>query len=266
MIRMRHLLAAALTATIVSAGAVCAAEGEKPLDNAEIIKLTKLEMGDDVIIAKIKAASTVQFATTTDDLVKLKSAGVSKAVMAAMVDRTNAGSAPAHAASGVAAAGGSAGGAAAGLSSITLVAKDGTVTLNPIEGEVKTIVAPFVGFKRFIVFDELTAKVRTKDHRPSITIAAAKDPSQGGYAFVKLDQDKDPEDMNRGMDVESPGMWGGTLSSAPDDDFRIKCEKAEEKPGVWRFTPLKDLKPGEYGVYIGKGEQTGIVYDFGVDK
>jgi hypothetical protein len=260
---MRHLLGAVLAATIVSAGAVWAAEAEKPLDNAEIVKLTKLEMGDDVIIAKIKAASTVQFATTTDDLVKLKSAGVSKAVMAAMVDRTNAGSA-AHAASD-AAAGGSAG-AAAAVGSITLVAKDGTVTLSPIEGEVKTIVAPFVGFKRFIVFDELTAKVRTKDHKPSITIAAAKDPSQGGYWLVKLDQDKDAEDMNRGMDVESPGMWGGSLSSAPDDDFKIKCEKAEEKPGVWRFTPIKDLKPGEYGVYVGKGEQTGIVYDFGVDK
>jgi hypothetical protein len=261
MIRMKHVLGVALAAAIVSAGAVRAAEGEKPLDNAEIIKLTKLEMGDDVIIAKIKAASTVQFATTTDDLVKLKSAGVSKAVMAAMVDRTNAGSAPA-----AASASSAGGGATAGLSSITLVAKDGTVTLNPIDGEVKTIVAPFVGFKRFIVFDELAAKVRTKDHKPSITIAAAKDPSQGGYWLVKLDQDKDAEDMNRGMDVESPGMWGGSLSSAPDDDFRIKCEKAEEKPGVWRFTPIKDLKPGEYGVYIGKGEMTGIVYDFGVDK
>jgi hypothetical protein len=268
MIRMRQLLGVALAATIVSAGAVCAAEGEKPLDNAEIMKLTKLEMGDDVIIAKIKAASTVQFATTTDDLVKLKSAGVSKAVMAAMVDRTNAGSAPGHAASGAAASAGSGGGMGApgGVSSVTLVAKDGTTTLKPIEGEVKSIVAPFVGFKRFIVFDELAATVRTKDRKPSITIAAAQDPSKGGYWLVKLDQDTDEEDKNRGMDVESPGMWGGTLSSAPDDDFKIKVEKAEEKPGVWRFVPIKDLKPGEYGVYIGKGEQTGIVYDFGVDK
>jgi hypothetical protein len=265
MIRMRHLLGVVLAATIVSAGAVCAAEGEKPLDNAEIIKLTKLEMGDDVIIAKIKGASTVKFATTTDDLVNLKSAGVSKAVMAAMVDRTNAGSAPAHAASGAAASSAGAG-AVAGISSVTLVAKDGTLTLKPIEGEVKSFVAPFVGFKRFIVFDGLAATARTKDRRPSITIAAGTDPSHGGYWFVKLDQDTDEEDKNRGMDVESPGMWGGSLSSAPDDDFKIKCEKAEEKPGVWRFTPIKDLKPGEYGVYVGKGEQTGIVYDFGVDK
>jgi hypothetical protein len=265
MIRMRILVGVVLAAIIVAAGAVWAAESEKPLDNAEIIKLTKLDMGDAVIVAKIKAASAVQFATTTDDLVKLKAAGVSKAVMAAMVDRSNAGAAPAAPAAAAAAAS-SAGAAGGAVGSITLVAKDGTVTLKPIEGEVKTIVAPFVGFKRFIVFDELAATVRTKDRRPSITIASGHDPSQGGYWFVKLDQDTDEDDKNRGMDVESPGMWGGSLSSAPDGDFRIKCEKAEEKPGVWRFTPLKDLKPGEYGVYVGKGEQTGVVDDFGVDK
>ena len=260
MIRMSHLVGIVLAAMLVAAGAVWAAEAEKPLDNDEIIKLTKLEMGDAVILAKIKSASTVQFGTTTDDLMKLKAAGVSKDVMAAMVDRSNAGAAPA------ASRGASGGGAAgAGNASVTLNAKDGTVALKPIDGEVKTIVAPFVGFKRFIVFDELAATVRTKDRKPSVTIASGGDPGQS-YWYVKLDQDTDDEDRNRGMDVESPGMWGGALSSAPDDDFRIKCEKAEEKPGVWRFTPIKELKPGEYGVYVGRGELSGVVYDFGVDK
>jgi hypothetical protein len=60
----------------------------KPLDNAEIVKLTKAEMGDEVIVAKIKSATSVQFATTTDDLLKLKQAGVSKAVIAAMLDKS----------------------------------------------------------------------------------------------------------------------------------------------------------------------------------
>jgi hypothetical protein len=258
MIGMRHLLGAALAAAIVAAGSVHAAEGEKPLDNAEIIKLTKLDMGDDVIIAKIKAASAVQFATTTDDLVKLKTAGVSKAVMAAMVDRSTAATTPPPAAPAAA-------GAAASVGSVTLNANDLTVALKPTEGEVKTIVAPFVGWKRFIVFDEVAATVRTKDRRPAVTIAAGKDAAQT-FWYVKLDQDKDKEDMNRSIDVESPGMWGGSMSSAPDGDFRIKCDKVEEKPGLWRLTPIKDLKPGEYGVYIGKGEQSGIVYDFGVDK
>jgi hypothetical protein len=248
-----------LAATIFAAGALWAAENEKPLDNSEIIKLTKLDMGDAVIIAKIKSASAAQFATGTDDLVKLKEAGVSKAVIAALLDRSSAGTAQASAPSQAA------GAADAGGGSVTLYANDGTVALKSIVGEVKTIVAPFVGWRRFIVFDEVAAAVRTKDRKPSVTIASAKDPGQS-YWFVKLDPDTDAEDMNRSIDVESPGMWGGAMSSAPDDDVRIKCEKVQEKPGLWRLTPIKELKPGEYGVYIGKGEQAGIVYDFGVDK
>jgi len=254
MIRMRHLFAIALALTVLSPGPVRAAESEKPLDNAEIVKLTKLDMGDAVIIAKIKSAANVQFATGTEDLVKLKEAGVSKNVMAAMLDRSSPAKPSAPAPSGTSSA-----------VSVALQSKDGAVDLKTIEGDVKTIVAPFVGMRRFIEFDGVASTVRTKDRKPSVTIATDKDPHKLCW-MVKLDQDKDPDDMNRSIDVESPGMWGGVMSSAPDDDSLVKCEITEEKPGIWRYTPLKELKPGEYGIYVGKGEQTASLYDFGVDK
>ncbi len=254
MSRMRILLGIVLATTLLASGSVRAAENEKPLDNAEIIKLTKLDMGDAVIIAKIKSAAGVQFATGTDDLVKLKEAGVSKDVMAAMLDRSNPAKPSAPAASG-----------ASSAASVALLSKDGAADLKTIEGDVKTIVAPFVGMRRFIEFDGVEATVRTKDRKPSVTIATDKDPHKL-YWMVKLDQDKDPEDMDRSLDVESPGMWGGVMSSAPDDDSLVKCDITEEKPGLWRYTPLKELKPGEYGIYVGKGEQTASLYDFGVDK
>ena len=253
MIRMKYLPGIVVVATLLAAGAVWAGETEKPLDNAEVIKLTKLDMGDAVIIAKIKSASTVQFATGTDDLVKLKEAGVSKDVIAALLDRSSARTTQSPAPSGAAGA------------NVTLQSKDGAVGLKTIDGDVKTIVAPFVGMKRFIIFPEVAATARTKDRKPSVTIAIDKDPRKI-YWMVKLDQDNDKDDMNRSMDVESPGMWGGVMSSAPDDDSMVKCDVTEEKPGVWRFTPVKELKPGEYGVYIGKGEQSASLYDFGVDK
>ena len=254
MIRMRYLLGIILAATFLVAGPVWAAENDKPLDNAEIVKLTKLDMGNAVILAKIKSAANVQFATGTDDLVKLKEAGVSKEVMAAMLDRSSPAKPETPTPSG-----------AASAASVTLQSKDGAVGLKMIEGDVKTIVAPFVGMRRFINFAEIAATVRTKDRKPSVTIATDKDPHKT-YWMVKLDQDKDPEDMNRSIDVESPGMWGGVMSSAPDDDSLVKCDITEEKQGLWRFTPVKELKPGEYGIYIGKGEQTASLYDFGVDK
>jgi hypothetical protein len=248
----------ALAAVVVAAGSVWGGDTEKPLDNAEIVKLTKLDMGDEVILAKIKSASSVHFATTTDDLVKLKESGVSKAVIAAMLDRSSPAPAQAAAPSHAPAA-------THASAAVSLQSKDGTVALKMVDGDVKTIVAPFVGMRRFIEFAEIAAPVRTKDRRPSVTLAVDKDPRKT-YWMVKLDQDKDEEDMNRSIDVESPGMWGGVMSSAPDDDSMVKCETVEEKPGLWRYTPMKDLKPGEYGIYVGKGEQSASLFDFGVDK
>jgi hypothetical protein len=171
-----------------------------------------------------------------------------------MLERTN----PAPAKSQPAAGGGAA-------AAVSLISTDGTTALTMEDGEVRTIVAPFVGMKRFISIPELTAKIRTKDRKPSVTVATDKDPHKI-YWVVKLDQDKDKEDMNRSMDVESPGMWGGVMSSAPDDDFMVKCDIAQAQAGVWKFTPVKELKPGEYALYVGKGEQVAGLYAFGVDK
>lgn len=262
MIRTKHLVGILMLASLAVVGTVWAADSEKTLDNAEIVKLTKADMGDAVIIAKIKSASSVSFATDADDLVKLKQAGVTKAVITAMLDRTSApppaparAAAPSHSGSG---------GGGGGEADVTLHAKDATAALTPTDGDVKSIVAPFIGFRRFIIFEDVEAKVRTKDRRPSITVATDRD--KRSVWLVIVDQDKDPEDMNRSLDVESPGMWGGYMSSAPDGDTMIKCDIQEDKPGVWRLTPLKDLKPGEYGIYVGKGESIGTLFDFGIDK
>ncbi len=261
MIRIRHVPVLLLFAILTIPTGTRAADAEKPLDNSDIVKLTQLKLGDAVIKAKIKEAPAVHFATGTDDLIKLKQAGVSEGVITAMIERQApaapaAAAAPAHSGTADPVAG----------ATVTLVAKDKSVPLKSIDGEVKTIVAPFVGMKRFIIFPEPTSGVRITDHKPSVTIATDKDPRKT-FWFVKLDPDKEHgKVVQRSMDVESPGMWGGVMSSAPDGDDRVACDEVEDKPGLWRLTPAKDLKPGEYGIYVGKGEMTGIVYDFGVDK
>jgi hypothetical protein len=258
---MRNFLGIVLLAGLAAAGAAWAGDDQKPLDNAEIIKLTKLDMGDSVILAKIKSAASVKFATGTDDLVKLKEAGVTKPVIAAMIDR----SAPPPAAPAAAAAASHSGGGGSEVgASVAIHSKDTNVALTSVDGSVKSIVAPFVGFRRFVVFEEVEAKVRTKDHRPSLSVTTDRD--KKSVWLVKVDQDKDKDDMDRSLDVESPGMWGGVMSSAPDSDTVIKCDVQQESPGVWKLTPLKDLKPGEYGIYVGKGESIGTLFDFGVDK
>lgn len=253
MSKTRWVVGIAIFAVLVFVGAVWANQEEKPLDNAQVIQMTKADLGDTIIIAKIKESKVVKFDLTTDDLMKLKEAGVSKDVIAAMLERTTEKAPPPSVS------------AAPTGPKVVLSTISGETDLKAVDGDIKTIVAPFVGLKRFIVFSNLKSDVRTKDKRPTMLVWSDRDPRKTCW-YVKLDQDTDKDEMNRSIDVESPGMWGGVLSSAPDEDFLIKYDVVEEKPGVWRYRPTKDLKPGEYGLYFGKGEMISTLYGFGVDK
>jgi hypothetical protein len=60
---------------------------ESDVDNARVIEMTHKGLGDDVIIARIRASPT-KFELSDDDLAVLKKAGVSDAVVAAMIQST----------------------------------------------------------------------------------------------------------------------------------------------------------------------------------
>jgi hypothetical protein len=59
----------------------------KGLTNEDIIKLVKAELGDKVVIDKIRSSPGDKLDTSTDALIRLKKAGVSKAVIEAMIKR-----------------------------------------------------------------------------------------------------------------------------------------------------------------------------------
>lgn len=59
--------------------------GPAPLTNDDIIKLIQVKLGDSVVVAKIKS-SACAFDTSADALIKLKQAGVSDAVLQAMLE------------------------------------------------------------------------------------------------------------------------------------------------------------------------------------
>ncbi len=60
---------------------------QKALTNDDIIKLVKAELGDQVVIDKIKSSPGDKLDTSTDALIRLKKAGVSKAVIDAIITR-----------------------------------------------------------------------------------------------------------------------------------------------------------------------------------
>lgn len=60
---------------------------EKPLTNEDVVALVTAELGDDLVIGKIRQAPQEDLDVSTDALVRLKKQGVSKAVLDAMLKR-----------------------------------------------------------------------------------------------------------------------------------------------------------------------------------
>jgi hypothetical protein len=236
-----------LVAILFALNAVCEAQGAKPLDNAQVISMTKADLGDAVIIAKIKASKEVRFNLETDDLLKLKAAGVSKAVIAAMIDRSAAKNS-----------------AASSGPSVMLSSKSGDVELKPVDGTLRQLVAPFVGLRRYIEFPPKAAATRISDRLPRLLVSADRDPSRTCF-YVKIYHDG----KSRWIDIEAPGNWGGSISNKPYGDCLQKFSVTEEKPGVWSFRTDSTLDPDDYGLYCYGGPndaQQYVLYEFGIDK
>lgn len=62
---------------------------ETPFTNDDVIALVKAGIDDAVVLAKINQAEQIAFDTSTDALVKLKAAGVSNAVLEAIIERSD---------------------------------------------------------------------------------------------------------------------------------------------------------------------------------
>jgi len=230
------------------------------MTNADVVKLAKLGFGSEVIKAKIDGASAVNFSLDVDDLVKLKSAGVSQDVISEMLKRGNGGGASAYAPAG--------GGAGAAMSrpmipgnpeDVTMVSKDGgNVHLRGISGTMSTTNA-FVTVLMHYNYPGIAAGVRTHDTRPSFIVNSTEQP-KGRIYIVSLEVDNG--DQDRSLKLGNSRFWGGEKNiGAPDKDNQIGYDAVAIGNGSqWKLTPTKDLKPGEYGLY------TGEMFDFGVDR
>ena len=79
---LRRNLIMAITLCIVALP--LRAQNAKPMDNQDVIRLTRAGLSEDLIITKIKSSPT-NFDTSTDGIVQLKQAGVKDHVLAVMM-------------------------------------------------------------------------------------------------------------------------------------------------------------------------------------
>jgi hypothetical protein len=259
--------ATGLVPSVLAQGAAPAAT-EPPLTNADVVKLCKLGLGDEVVIAKINQAREVDFKLDTDSLVALKQEGVSKAVIEAMLKRTS----PAQPQASAGAAAGTQAGAGSGAFGaeefVLLRTSQGETRMQSVLGDISTTYA-YVAMLTFLDFPGTKAELRTTDRRPTIVVRISKNP-RGRVFLVKCDPDED--DKTRSVKVGKAKMFAAKSWSTPDSDWTVEVDIQEMPNNTWELRPKKDLEPGEYGVlfrggFAGMlGPQQAELFDFGVDK
>lgn len=229
---------------------------EAPLSNKEVIKLAKLGLGDEVVIAKIKQAANVAFDVTTDGLVQLKQAGMSGPIIAAMLERTT----PKSASPITIAANDSIEASSPNPSQdVRIISGDKQVRLPSNRGDISATGMWPVVFT-FLDYPGLHARTRTTHRRPMLVIRSEHDP-KSYYYLAKLDVNDD-EDNNRSLKIEQKASgFTATTRVVPAGRWYVEYDASERSAGVWEIIPKRDLQPGEYGVVV----PGGILYEFGID-
>lgn len=238
---------------LAAAAPAAPARSEAGFSNKDVIKLVKLDLGDDVVIGKIKQAADVAFDLTTDGLVQLKQAGVSSRVISAMLEKTTLPAAP-PAMPGV-----NQPQFFAGPDDVRIVIDDKEIRLPANRGDLSTTGFFPVVFT-FLDYPGLHARTRIKNSRPTLVIRSEHDP-KNYYYLGMLDVNKEA-DNNRSLKIEQKASgFSATTRVIPAGRWYVEYQSSEKTPGTWYITPKRDLVPGEYGVVV----PGGVLYEFGVD-
>ena len=213
---------------------------ENDVDNTRIIEMTHKGLGDDVIIARIKASAT-KFKLSDDDLAGLKKAGVSDAVVAAMIQSTQL--------------------------TIAKVTIDG----NPVE--VRTIGEQKMGGRLGHTVSLGIMSVKNKAYlqgqhatliasrTPVVNIELPANDNIDNYIIVQMDDKGDRREIEM-------GSAGGTVG----EKVGIRADKIARTSATplggrrFKITPVKELKKGEYILYsVGSADFPHGVYGQGYD-
>ena len=267
------------------------------LTNDMVVALVQAGLGDDAVIAKVKA-SAGHFALATDDLIALKKKGVSGPVIAAMIEAGASGSVSAKAAfsadspdplvphpSGIylladwaaqpkmvrmdptisnqSKTGGLLGYAfTAGIASLSIKAVIPNTHARVLVGRARPTF--------YFYFDEASRSLsQTGASSPWMAGAATAITSPNEFSLVQFDVKKNRRETRVGS-LNLAGAKTGVM-----DKDRIAFDYEQVTPGVFKVTPRADLPPGEYGFLYsvtagvgpgvwGNGTAGARIFDFAV--
>jgi len=258
----------------------------KRLTNQDIISLVKSGLSEDVIIAKIRTASaaapdSVSFDTTVDGLKALKEANVPDGVVKVMIN-------PAPAPTTI----------VSGSSPVTLDPnlpppevgvywKDGpnfiliqgqAVSNSKVGGKAGSLFTYGMRNQHWDAYLEGPASKNViKDRRPTFYLYVPDGSDSSDYVLIMLNKKSDHREFQIGS---FGGVSGGKSGVKRDKEIPVKAEHMGIR--TYKLTLAEDLKPGEYGFFMGTGQSStmsgarggnrsggaasGRVYDFSIPE
>ena len=262
------------------------------LTNDMVVSLVQAGLGDDAVIAKIRA-SAGHYALSTDDLIALKKRGVSGPVIAAMIQSGAEGAVSSKAVfsadspdplvphpSGVYLA-----------TDARMVRIDPTTSNQSKTGGILgyAFTGGIASLSIKAVIPNITARVRTGRTRPAFYFyfdEATRGLSQSGgslwlsgpasaitspneFSLIRFEVKKDRRETRVGS-MNLAGAKAGVM-----DKDRIPFDYEQVTPGVFKVTPSSDLAAGEYGFLYsvsavagpgmwGNGTGSARIFDFAV--
>jgi hypothetical protein len=226
---------------------------QEVLTNDGVVKMVKAGLPETVIIQKIRTSER-KFDTSTDALVRLKSAGVPDKVIEAMMGAPAAGAASPAAPSA----------AAAGEPVISHVAAGSQKRLKSVTGNMEFKVEPFAGSRQEVVLPEPKAQYRIAEKEP---VFVAPNAASYQWILVRLK----PGKRDRNLPMGGGGGWwtyeGTTYRHGVDPKYNIKLTTEAAPNGGLRIKPAEPLASGEYGFVAASRGQVNLVevFDFAVE-
>jgi hypothetical protein len=247
------------------------------LTNADVLKMVEAKLSDDLIISKIRA-SACSFDTNTDTMLKLKSQGVSDAVIQAMV---SAGKPPTQASTPAAPPDPNNPLSPHAPGIYSLAKNQGGQQLTRLEASSYGGSRGSIGFgkvKYKAVLAGPHAALRIHELSPEFWFYF-EDAAQGFGRGPLSAQASKPEDYvltrmeghekERQLFVGQASGFGGQSGPRSKDAVAVEVQKIG--PGIFKVRVSKALEPGEYcfvppGGAAGFGIAGGQLFDFGVDR
>ncbi len=210
------------------------------IDNARVIQMAKMGLGDAIIIAKIKTSKCV-FSLADEDFLELSKAGVSDTVIAAMLE-------------------------ASVLTEPIITADETPLTLHTMAqgkiggrlGSMLTLGIKSVKWKAYL--QGRNSRVLTS-RSPTLIFDLPANDAIDNYILVRMDRKKDRRELEMGA---AGGAVGGKIGVRAEDTVRTTI--TDLGGSRYQLIPVKMLKKGEYIIYVvGSADTIKGVYGKGYD-